>query len=566
MRPIIDRLEPKPVAEWTFMIYMAGDNNLSADCVWALTEMKKAARSDNINIIAQFDPSDDHLRTKRFEISESGLRTYEGSTVRKSTGKEATDESADSGKTLDDTVSDQAGFDARTGEVQFAEESGKAKVLAGKRQRETDAKRELAKKLRKEGQFVNVDLPDDSGVASQNDTDTASPITLYNFLSFGVEFYPARHYLVIVSGHSAGVLPNYLLRDNSSGRAMDFSQLRDVFTQLKQDLAGHQDGRAEVIDILGFDTCLMSMAEICCELKDLVQTVIGSETYTPASGWPYRSIVEKISQSIIGADGNPEMMSSRQVASAIVESYVQYYSDYLLGGVSVALSALDVTKGDGLIEVVDDLAKILVGELEAEYAAATKDQRENATHPFMDALLLAHWEAQSYNGELYVDLVDFCECLSKRYPKESVTTACGAVIENARYFVIESAFSGPAYQYSNGCAIYFPWAEVERFYGKFRFAQAFGPFLETYTNLTRRGYRIPKDPTAQQLSQMEEIDATGGNELFRMGSDKMGSDKMGSDKMGSDKMGSDKSGNPIHSMRNPPIVAINLNNQPKNGN
>ncbi len=47
----------------------------------------------------------------------------------------------------------------------------------------------------------------------------------------------------------------------------------------------------------------------------------------------------------------------------------------------------------------------------------------------------------------------------------------------------------------------------------------------------------------------------------KMGSDKMssvrmGSDKMGSDKMGSDKMGSDKSGNPIHSMRNPPLVWI----------
>jgi len=38
------------------MVFLAGDNNLSAECVYALTEMKRANLSDRINIIAQFDP------------------------------------------------------------------------------------------------------------------------------------------------------------------------------------------------------------------------------------------------------------------------------------------------------------------------------------------------------------------------------------------------------------------------------------------------------------------------------------------------------------------------------
>jgi hypothetical protein len=150
--------------------------------------------------------------------------------------------------------------------------------------------------------------------------------------------------------------------------------------------------------------------------------------------------------------------------------------------------------------------------------------------------------------------------------------------------VIKSGVSGPAYQYSNGCAIYFPWADVGRYFYNFNFAEPSGwaCFLEQYTNLTRRGYRLPANPTRKQRRQIELIENAGGNQFLintrmgsdkmgsdkmgsdkmgsdKMGSDKMGSDKMGSDKMGSDKMGSDKSGNPIHSMRNPPIVSIDLN-------
>jgi hypothetical protein len=108
---------------------------------------------------------------------------------------------------------------------------------------------------------------------------------------------------------------------------------------------------------------------------------------------------------------------------------------------------------------------------------------------------------------------------------------------------------------------------VAPFLFTFEFAKqsGWGDFLEMYTNVTRRSFRQPENPTAKQRKQIERLESVGGNSLThvrmgsdKMGSDKMGSDKMGSDKMGSDKMGSDKSGNPIHSMRNPPIAAIDL--------
>src|SRR2546425_5858616 len=260
-------IKPKPLTDWTIMVYMAGDNNLSSECIWALTEMKRAAGSDRINIIAQFDPGDEYSLTRRFEIKPTGPNSVQGYAQETSANPEP----------LDEAISDSANFNPRTGEVHFKHESWKADFLADKRQEQRNARDNLIRILKDERQFINIEDVEESYEAGPNDTDTASPITLYNFLSFGVEYYPAKNYLVVVSGHSAGVLPNYLLKDEGSGRSMTIDQLKAVFQQLKLDLAHHDDGRSKIIDILGFDTCLMSMVEICYQLRGLVGQVIGSE-------------------------------------------------------------------------------------------------------------------------------------------------------------------------------------------------------------------------------------------------------------------------------------------------
>ena len=44
------------------------------------------------------------------------------------------------------------------------------------------------------------------------------------------------------------------------------------------------------IGIFGMDVCLMSMAEVTYELRGYVKYAIGSESYSPAAGWPYRAM------------------------------------------------------------------------------------------------------------------------------------------------------------------------------------------------------------------------------------------------------------------------------------
>lgn len=558
--------EPKPLRDWTVMVYMAGDNNLSADCIWALTEMKKVQGAERINIIAQFDPSDGRARTRRYEITTPDVHGY---------GSE------NGSRPLADFAFDFASYNPRTDEVHFEHESPKANALASMR---AEKRRRRARENGNPLAALPGHRPEILG-ASFNDTNTASPVTLYNFLSHGVHYYPAKHYLIILSAHSGGIEPSYLMKDESSGGYMSFADLELVFAQLKSDLTSEDapaDGRAKSIDVLGFDSCLMSMAEICYELRDHVSIVVGSETYTPSSGWPYLPILQSLSNCLTLTDdkatGDEQGLhpEATELATQIVDSYVNFYRDYSAAGVAVALSAMRVQRMPDLIPLVKELTTAMIGELVREHPEINGEPGP-ATRPFTDALVLAHWEAQSYNGEWYVDLVDFCECLQRRIPEGAVYEACRGVIEFVdQQLVVKSSFTGADYQFSRGVSVYFPWSTVAPYLFQFEFAEksGWGEFLAYYTNLTRRKFRAPSNPTEKQREQIRIFEKFGANFLNyirkdqqhllefnkmgsdKMGSDKMGSDKMGSDKMGSDKMGSDKSGNPIHSMRNPPLVWI----------
>ncbi len=94
-----------------------------------------------------------------------------------------------------------------------------------------------------------------------------------------------------------------------------------------------------------------------------------------------------------------------------------------------------------------------------------------------DLILLAHWKSQSYWQETYTDLYDFCWCLHN-YCVDHGDKAEGELLDLVRAIrnvclditavlderdeqsaIVASVFAGPAYQYSHGLSVYFPWSE-----------------------------------------------------------------------------------------------------------
>jgi len=60
-----------PRAKWTFMVFMAGDNNLDAAAVRDIAEMAQGGSTPDVHIIAELDRAG-HNPTQRFYITKGG--------------------------------------------------------------------------------------------------------------------------------------------------------------------------------------------------------------------------------------------------------------------------------------------------------------------------------------------------------------------------------------------------------------------------------------------------------------------------------------------------------------
>jgi Clostripain family len=508
----------------TLMIYLAGDNNLSDECIYALTELKLAKASDRVRILAQYDPGDEFLPTQRYRINRYGADRCRSP--------------------LAEDLIDQ---------FPFCHESPKQ---------------------------LHIRPPYGERRERRGEGGTGDPKMLYNFVAFCVDRYPKTdHYVLIICGHGAGVQRDFLLRDNRPDGNLTIHELRYALRMMQENLTGKDPRKKFKLDILGMDVCLMSMAEITYELRGLVDIAIGCESYSPAAGWPYRQTVQHI-DGMSYTNKRLYLRDWEDVARDIVKAYVRFYSDYWLGGLSVSMSALRVREVERLESHVRALALDMLDELknEADKKKAKHENEESEHHEklmncreddfptkdkwktrhprllFSDALVLAHWRAQSYNGELYVDIADFAKCLAEYAPYQ-IARSCYRL---ARFieceFKIISCYFGRNYQYSHGVSIYFPWSSLVPYYGAsidFPSDSKWIAFLKTYIEVTRRDPR--RIPICFENKQRREV---GQEQLLqrKLRFKNLADVRMGSDRMGSDRMGYDEGGNPISSMRNPPIV------------
>jgi Clostripain family len=406
--------EQQPPYEWTILLYMAGDNNLSEECVYALTEIKSGLKVDQprLKVVAQFDPAGTRAETKRYELQPRDIST------------------------LDD-----------------------------------DAKK-TGWKMR--------------------ETDTGEPGNLLNFLIWGIPTFKAKHYMVVLVGHGTGTDDDFLSDDNP-GNSLSIPELQNVFATVKEN--------NYTIDILGMDTCLMSMAEVCYEmLHKNVKYMVGSEGFAPNTGWPYAEIISALSKKIPTDDYKADPDPARSVAQMIVDKYREFYEPYINGGISVDQSVLEVAKIVEVEKALSGLVEVLVEDL--------KQNKLDHRSAKQDALLMAHWEAQSYNGETFVDLYDFCQLLEERYKDVSVDKRCQEVREAIRNLVVRYVVSGAAFQYSYGLSIYFPWAALAQKYGRLSFPQAtnWTEFLQRYHSKTRRKGRSGKAAVEDVNDQAVPVD------------------------------------------------------------
>ncbi len=131
----------------------------------------------------------------------------------------------------------------------------------------------------------------------------ANPDSLTNFIKWAAKACPAKNYLLLLSDHGAGYMPNddlpytpaaksrSLVGDSESGMALTLPSLTAAIKA-----AGIP------VQTLYFDACLMNSIEYQFELKDVVDYMVASSFSVPGIGGSYDTLINLLAK----CDGNIE--------------------------------------------------------------------------------------------------------------------------------------------------------------------------------------------------------------------------------------------------------------------
>ena len=155
------------------------------------------------------------------------------------------------------------------------------------------------------------------GATSQNCIDPSGDNVMSDFLTYGVQKYPADRYIVIFSGHGRGTI------DGFGEYSIYAEKVNRVFQTTK-------DNTNVEFDIIGFASCLMGTAEWMHYLSDFGKYYVASEETEPDFPWLLGDITKGIAQN----------QTTEQLLETITSSYYLYSARN--GDIATNISAVDL--------------------------------------------------------------------------------------------------------------------------------------------------------------------------------------------------------------------------------
>jgi len=378
-------------ARWTFMVYLAADNDLEPYAIADFNEMEMVGSTSDLNILVQFDRSPKYdasngnwSDTRRFRVVQDGDPNTITSPVLENLGE------------------------------------------------------------------VNM----------------GSPQALVEFLSWGVQNYPADHYCLVLWDHGGG----WRLLEKSSGglRTTRLNQpeapaskdqrivaagppggrmpgfvnpfgsgwgpLKDVCVDetnsdrlLSDEIQSALAASGTVLDILGYDACFMGMIENAYEIRGMAHYLVASEETEPGDGWAYDLLLSALQAA--------PSMTPAELSTTIVRTYGTYYQGG--SGNDQTLSAVDLTKIPSVVSALDGLATSIV-------AAGDWNLVKQALE-----------RTDSYNQGQNVDLFHFADRLGGLSGAGTIQAATQALKDALGASVIEY-YTESGHAGAHGVAVYCP--------------------------------------------------------------------------------------------------------------
>ena len=266
------------ISNWTFMLFVNGDNDL--DSFWAekLDELELLDYSEQVKILCLFD---------RYE---SGANIYE--------------------MVQDDTPST------------------------------------INSKVLKDLGEINVGNPD----------------VLLDFLNFAAGNYPADYYGLIILGHgdpSKGLGPDEHLDSTvaeMAGKSRDFLTVEELKTALEK----FKKETGIVLDIIGFEACLMGTFEVASALKDCAKIMIASPTFIYSETWADAHIFLSL---LKDPEKSPEDFAKKVVEDSLKKRVIDHNGDWQLP--HAYLTAVNLSYISEITKAFSQLNTSLINQLQS---------------------------------------------------------------------------------------------------------------------------------------------------------------------------------------------------------
>ena len=270
---------------------------------------------------------------------------------------------------------------------------------------------------------------------------------LVDFLKWGQSHYPAKRYCVVLQGHAWGAdytMPSLKLthEKQDQGQRTDYHLIlgspRSKNHLSNRDLQGALTSAFSPgkIDLLGMDSCLMCMTEVCYELHRCAEFVVAPEGLGPIHGWPFYPILTRLKQQ--------PAMGSAALGAMVLDKYSRKYRDWG-GDVKLTVSLCSLRHAGELMRAMRTFAAALQKALPV---AATRA-----------AIVHARLRCAYFRIPTYVDLHNFCRLLKHELPaprQQPLFRACSEVETALKGRFVERVALKRGRADAFGLSIYFP--------------------------------------------------------------------------------------------------------------
>lgn len=413
--------------EWTFMIYMAGDNNLENVAMRNINQLEKVGSTNAVNFVVQADRSGSY--SSNVQGGWTGARRYY-------IHKDSDFEKITSPVLQDLGNTNMADPKVLVDFVAWAKQNYPAKRYAliiwnhGTGWKAIPQNRTVGSSV----QSSNNRFISDPLAATLKKSVQEVDVNSINGLS-----HRQNNYSYGNSGMQIDVAQN-IAYDDTSGTSMDLPSLQGALSEIHKILG-------QKLDIIGFDACLMQMAEVGHLASPHALYQVAAPDLEPERGWSYDVIAAKIASS-------PEI-GSGAVAAFICDAFAKSYSNGSQGNTAVALSALNLSRAGQFNAALNAFASTAAKNI-SDIEKYEKARESSLKYSYTDYLDLCHFLTLLLKSDVAKD--------TQAAARNLLVATCGTKEQPG--YVMKLAVNSPKFQESRGLSIFFPTRQGFRTHGE----------------------------------------------------------------------------------------------------